>query len=393
MGRAGQIAFRNGQPYMYLCHAGLIEVVVPVLHQSEYRGSIIFGRGSLLPINDFFLTFFIEQIKDLDINKGELQRVIKPHQLSIGKLYSSAQILLRQLCYSIDTDYILLRNNKNLMWNANLIEYMLNERYIDKLLRSGEGGDEGKVMTPRILESSSKSRTLLIEKYLLEHEKLLIDAIRNNDRKLTAKTLTWMIGDGIIVNNPQDVITLKAILFEYCLNISQRILPDRQNANIYGLYWEMMQDLDRVDCYESLLAWLIRFINRITDATLTIGTDYHLNAIEQAKDYLEKHFMEKLSIDLICKTLFMSKSQLSHLFKQVTGLTITQYVSELRIKQAKILLSSSNDPIKSIAYMIGYDDNAYFTRCFKKQTGLSPNTYRQWVRNNLGKDYSGMGSR
>ncbi len=76
------------------------------------------------------------------------------------------------------------------------------------------------------------------------------------------------------------------------------------------------------------------------------------------------------------KMLNITVSHFCHLFKQLTGMTFSNYVNYLRIKKAETLLRNTNMTITEIAISIGYNDVAYFSRIFKKQKNISPSEYR-----------------
>lgn len=72
----------------------------------------------------------------------------------------------------------------------------------------------------------------------------------------------------------------------------------------------------------------------------------------------------------------MSPSYLRHLFREQTGKTLTEYITELRISEAKKLLRSTDDSILSIALAVGFNDQSYFSKVFQKSVGTSPSRYR-----------------
>ena len=63
-------------------------------------------------------------------------------------------------------------------------------------------------------------------------------------------------------------------------------------------------------------------------------------------------------------------------FKNKTGLSIVEYITQERLNTAKRILKKTDLPVKAVSSMVGYEDYAYFTRVFKKETGESPTTYR-----------------
>ena len=84
-----------------------------------------------------------------------------------------------------------------------------------------------------------------------------------------------------------------------------------------------------------------------------------------------------LSLKRFANELFLNTSYLSSLFKKETGMTLTDYVNQHRINYAKRLLKSTTLSIQSVATAVGISDIHYFTRLFRRETGLSPREYRK----------------
>lgn len=99
--------------------------------------------------------------------------------------------------------------------------------------------------------------------------------------------------------------------------------------------------------------------------------------VDDAITYIISHFNCKLQIDELAEFCNLSSSHFMHLFKEQTGTSPLAYQQTLRIKQAKSYLVTSSMSINEIAEQIGYSDPLYFSRVFKKITGLSPKDYRQ----------------
>ena len=87
-----------------------------------------------------------------------------------------------------------------------------------------------------------------------------------------------------------------------------------------------------------------------------------------------------LSLSHLAKQVGVSGSYLSDLFKRETGKTITCFVTECRISKAKQLLEDTQLQVQTVAQHCGMVDRHYFSRVFKKQTGMTPNQYRQAAR-------------
>lgn len=103
--------------------------------------------------------------------------------------------------------------------------------------------------------------------------------------------------------------------------------------------------------------------------------------IEQIKAYLEQNYTRKLNLTEVSQHFYLSYSYLSLLFKRETGYNISEYLNQLRISHAKQLLADSATKVYEIGALVGIEDSHYFTRIFKKQTGLTPSQYREQLEN------------
>lgn len=106
--------------------------------------------------------------------------------------------------------------------------------------------------------------------------------------------------------------------------------------------------------------------------------DKSAQIISRVRKYIQHNFTSyDLSLDSVADILGINPSYLSSLFKKCTGVNFIDYISDLRIALAKELLE---DPLRSageIAERAGYESASYFTRAFKKKTGMTPTEYRR----------------
>lgn len=93
--------------------------------------------------------------------------------------------------------------------------------------------------------------------------------------------------------------------------------------------------------------------------------------------YLEKHYSEKITLDLLSERFYINKFYLTRIFKETYGISINRYLIRLRISHAKQLLRFTPFPIEEIAHQCGIQDMSYFNRLFHKAEGLSPGMYRK----------------
>lgn len=105
------------------------------------------------------------------------------------------------------------------------------------------------------------------------------------------------------------------------------------------------------------------------------------NVVQQAKQYIELHYKESCSLQLVAAHVHVTPNYLSNLFKRETGVAFSNYISMLRIENAKNLLTFTKMRISEIAEHTGFDSASYFTTVFRQVTGKSPTEYRKEDQN------------
>lgn len=104
----------------------------------------------------------------------------------------------------------------------------------------------------------------------------------------------------------------------------------------------------------------------------------HETLARDAAEYIRNHFAKPASLESISGLFHVNPSYLSRVFKEHTGIPLMKFIQDLRIGEAKRLLVDYPDlEIKEIASIVGYTDQCYFSRIFKKNMKVSPQEYRE----------------
>ncbi|MDX9802087.1 MAG: response regulator [Spirochaetia bacterium] len=153
--------------------------------------------------------------------------------------------------------------------------------------------------------------------------------------------------------------------------------------NIHNAYEEVCSYIAKKYLFENTRILKPEMFKKKNDLpenfTLPGGND-RSRYIKKAKKYINSHFSENINLDEICNYAGISKNYFCHLFKQETGLSIWEYLTEYRIEKARELLAGSDMKNYEISYHIGYENPSYFSRIFKKLTGKSPSDYKSDIR-------------
>lgn len=98
---------------------------------------------------------------------------------------------------------------------------------------------------------------------------------------------------------------------------------------------------------------------------------------EMLRRYLDAHYSEDVKMSLIAGSMNYSAGHLTHIFQQAFGVTPSKYLINLRIRKAQQLLATDSSlTIRAIGEMVGYPEQGYFSRIFKKYAGMNPQQYR-----------------
>ena len=130
-----------------------------------------------------------------------------------------------------------------------------------------------------------------------------------------------------------------------------------------------------------MLALLLRHLLIVFRRELTrvhiLKNEYLDREMHSAVTYFNENYNQDISIENYAQTRGMSVSWFIRNFKKYTGMTPMQFIVSLRVNNAQILLEQTNYSIYEIAKIVGYDDQLYFSRLFRKQKGFSPSQYRK----------------
>ncbi|MDQ1910140.1 response regulator [Paenibacillus sp. GD4] len=101
------------------------------------------------------------------------------------------------------------------------------------------------------------------------------------------------------------------------------------------------------------------------------------NVIFDIAKYIQNHYHQDITLQEIANHFYLSREYISRKFKQEFQINLSDYISSIRIDKAKLLLLNPNLRISQVAAMVGYEDEKYFSKVFKKMVGLSPNEFRK----------------
>ncbi|WP_195891967.1 helix-turn-helix transcriptional regulator [Neobacillus dielmonensis] len=149
------------------------------------------------------------------------------------------------------------------------------------------------------------------------------------------------------------------------------ILRDKYNLDDHSVVPEM----------KVLLVEILFTVNRLGQMDSRKLTTSKIEKEEHAENiagYIQNNYKERLTLDQISENLNISKSYTSHVFKEMTGFTVMEYLMGCRLNQAKFLLEMEpSKPIKDVAFESGFESVSHFSRYFKLKVGVTAKEYQR----------------
>lgn len=153
------------------------------------------------------------------------------------------------------------------------------------------------------------------------------------------------------------------------------------NEELFQANSTLFQGLLKVDEMEQLKSWLN---DCATDITCLISRSRELSShrvIKITQEYIEQNLNKNITLEDICKRVFLNSQYFSRLFKKETGMTFTEYLTLRRIEKAKVLLKSEGLPVAVVARKVGFSDANYFSRVFARIEGIPPSEFAKAILN------------
>ena len=159
-------------------------------------------------------------------------------------------------------------------------------------------------------------------------------------------------------------------IISYLSSESGKIGKEEYYLNGYEQLVDKYSNMENL--FDELEKWLLTTTNQVAEIPkFTTGSSSFMNIIK----YLNENYEKDISLTKLAEVFHLNASYISYLIKSETGLTYSQYLTELRIGKAKELLKTTNLSLTEISEAVGFNDYFYFIKKFKKVVGVTPGHY------------------
>jgi two-component system response regulator YesN len=212
---------------------------------------------------------------------------------------------------------------------------------------------------------------------ITEEEKMeLLARVRIGDEKGTVVYLRMML-EKMAEIYQHNVNMFKSEAVDLMMMITRIVLQSAGNpATILTENAHFIQDLYNTIRYDKFVEKVCSYGRRLTEQVTHLHDEGVSSVIRQAILYMRENHQRKITLEEIAQNCCLSVYHFSHLFKKEVGISFLDYLNKIRIEKALYYLDTTDYTVKQIAVQVGFQDANYFSRMFKKSTGVSPSEYR-----------------
>ncbi len=348
--RASQKAMDLGETYIFSCHANLNHMVFPLMNNNTLFGSVLVGPF-LMDEPDSTLVLSI----DRRYNLSTTSLLDLYEELDSIKIVPSATVThISRLLYYLFADLISESKQQLIMNQSKLSQ----QSKINESIQMYKSGSTTGVSYP------------------IEMENSLITKVKTGNSEQAKAILNDLLGYVFFAEgNSLDIVKTRSI--ELCSLLSRAAIEGGATSDsvlkINNQYLKSLQSMRSLDdvCFK-----LQESVDTFTDCIFNYIPSKNSELVKKAIQFISQNFATPLSLDDVAGHVHLNPAYFSTVFKQSTGSSFKEYLNMVRIEESKRLLSNTNYSVIDIAIATGFEDQSYFSKVFKKYTGLTPKQYR-----------------
>ncbi|MFA9377418.1 MAG: PocR ligand-binding domain-containing protein [Lachnotalea sp.] len=340
-----------GGSYIFSCHANLNHIAFPFMSKGTFWGAVLVGP---------FLMETPDSVLILDIAKR--------YSMSIEELLD---------LYDRSSDIIQISPSR-VTQISRLLSFLFNGLIVDSRLQfifnQNKLDQQSKISES--IQRYKNSGDILNSSYPYEKEKALITKVRTGNVQEAKGILNDLLGY-VLFSEGNDFNTIKSRAMELSSLLSRAAIEGGASTDqILRINNQFLKTLSEILNIEELCLQLQEIVVAFTDSMFNYIPDKNSELIKRAFAYISKHYSENLTLEDLAEYVHLNPTYFSTVFKQSSGSSFKEYLNMIRIEESKHLLLNTNYAILDIAIAVGFEDQGYFSKVFKKLTGLTPRQYR-----------------
>lgn len=349
---ASKRAITLGETYIFSCHAGLNHIVFPLMNKDAFFGSVLVGPF-LMDEPDSLL--ILDIAKRYQIPTDSLLELYE--ESSTIKVISPTLVTqISKLLYYLFSHFI----------SDSRQQFMLNQNQLHQQSKINES-----IQMYKSFGTEAKAS------YPYEKEKALITKVKTKNVKEAKGILNDLLGY-VLFSEGNSLDVLKARSIELCSLLSRAAIEGgAPTDSILKINNHFLQNLTQINSMTDLCYKLQESVEVFAESMFNYIPTKNTEIIKKAISYISQNFSSPITLEETANYVHLNPAYFSTIFKQSCGSSFKEYLNMVRIEESKRLLANTDYSIIDIAVATGFEDQSYFSKVFKKYTGLTPKQYRQ----------------
>jgi AraC-like DNA-binding protein/ligand-binding sensor protein len=346
-------AERFGGSYVFFCPLGLTHWASPITEGNVFRGALIGGPVMMIEPEEFL----VDDIVDHEVvgsKRREFVDFVKKIPVKRPEVVNNLSELLSILASDISSGKDMRREEQS---KFNSMQAQISESV--QQIKFSKADQETSVTYP------------------FEKERELLKLISLGDKSASQKVLNEILGY-VFFSTGRDFEIVKVRVQELTILLSRAAIEGGANTvEIFGLNLQYLSEINSFRTVEDLTMWLSRILARFTDCVFNLADVRHKDIIYKVNNYIKSNYMNKITLEDVASYVYLNPSYFSKIFKEEMGFPFVVFVNRIRIDISKNLLLDNTVLLTDVSSMVGFEEQSYFTKVFKKMTGITPGIYRK----------------
>ncbi len=347
-------AERFGGKYIYFCPMGLTCFVSPLFDENGSSIGMITAGPLMMVDKDDFIKYDLQDA--IGLSRAQLRKILpmlhKIPYVSPERVTQMSNLLFFSIGF---------------VNNVSAAEKQLNDQ--DSNMIQGQIGE--------FLHQLKSSGSEIVPSYPFETEHALMQAITDSNKNASQRLLNEILGY-IFFSSGGNFEIIKSRVFELIVLLSRAAIDGGADSNvIFNLNHRYLREINSVTSIDDLCVWLSAVMNKFMDYVFRFNDVKHIDVIRKAVDYIRRNYSKKITLEEVAAHVFLSPSYFSKIFKDEMKCNFNSYLNKIRIDRSKALLLSDKIRLVDVSGLVGFEDQSYFSKVFKRMTGVTPGKFRE----------------
>jgi len=211
----------------------------------------------------------------------------------------------------------------------------------------------------------------------IEMERLLLASLRRGDNIEAQKILVKLLEEYFLLNDKMPVFKIRAMELAVLLSRAAADPKDVINNSALDATNRCFMQIEGSNSFKEIVDILSVITEKMAGMIFSFHGVRHFSALRKAERYIWKNYTRKLSLQEIADASGLSAPYFSTVFKEEMGENLSNYLNRLRVEKAATMLITTDVPISGVAFACGFEDQSWFSKIFKINTGFTPGKYRE----------------